>query len=116
MTSLKDLQTIGGFVPEEPVQKHIKWSANGEDYTADIWVRRLGIVEWEKSFLGVDLSGNRTGHGLAAVIRLGDGSEQMTVAQASSLHPSLATAMMGAIMEVNSPKKTSPPEKNSSAS
>jgi hypothetical protein len=117
MSSLKDLKAMGAFVPDAPIKKEIKFRLDdGEERTAEIFVKRLNIGEYESLFLTDTEERGRTAKMIAEGIRLGEkGEERLTFQQAYKLHPSLAGAMVVAFNEVNTPKKTSPQENASSA-
>jgi len=113
MSNLKDLMDMGAFIPEELVMKEIKFKfdEDGEETTAVIHIRRLGIGVFE-AIWGEEKEGvSKTAKLLSEAIRLGEkGDERMTYAQAYSLHPKIAVAMSTAISEVNgSERKNSPP-------
>src|ERR1044072_8922613 len=114
MLNIQQLQDGGAFVPDAPVKKHIKWKIGKKSFEGDIFVRQLGIEEWGRYFMGEGASQRLTATSIAAVVRLGeDGAEALTVDQAASLHPNLATAMLNAAREVHDPKESSPTETGS---
>lgn len=117
MTSLKELKAMGAFIPDEPIKKEIKFRLDdGQEVSTTIFVKRLNIGEYESLFLSDKEDRSRTAKMIAEGIRLGDkGQERLTFQQAFTLHPSIAGAMIGAFNEVNTPKKSLPPEKGSSA-
>lgn len=114
MLNIQQLQAGGAFVSDAPIKKHIEWMIGRQNFEGDIFVRGLGIEEWERHFRVEGSTKRITATLIAATIRLGDeGTEELTVDQAASLHPSLATAMMNAAREVHDPKKSSPTETDS---
>lgn len=116
MTSLNDLKKAGGFVPEAPIAKSITFKTdNGDDVSADIFVRKLGVSDYESLFTGEAVSKSHTAMAIHVGIRLGKGDEVIPYDLAARLDKSLATALMRAFQEVNGPKKTSPSAKGSSA-
>lgn len=116
MTTLKDIQTIGGFVPDKPVKREIKFTLGGEELIATIHVKKMNIGEFETLFLGDTEERARTAKAISVCVRLGeDGKEVIPFEMAYKLDPSLAGAMFHALNEVNTVKKTSRPAKGSSA-
>lgn len=113
MLTINSLKETGSFVSDVPVKKHIEWEIDGEKYNGDIFIRQLGIEEWNRLFITGDKD-RLVSASLAAVIRLGEnGDEVLTIDQAAKIHPALAGAMMSAARETHSPKKTSPTETDS---
>ena len=107
MTSLKELQSAGGFRSGKPVAKEIKFKLDDDvEHTATVHVKRLSIGETERAFIETassDLS--RAAKIISEVVSLGaDGSERIPIKDADRLHPSLAAAMIAAITEVNGKK------------
>lgn len=117
MTTLKDIETIGGFVPDKPVKKEIRFTLDGEEeLIATIHVKKMNIGEFETLFLGDTEERARTAKAISVCVRLGeDGKEVIPFEKAYKLNPSLAGAMFHALNEVNTVKKTSRPAKGSSA-
>lgn len=116
MTSLKELETLGGFVPARPIRKEIKFTLNGEELSAVIHVKKISIGEFEALFLGDTEERSRTAKAISVAILLGDeGKEVIPFEKAYKLEPSLAGAMFAAFNEVNLQKKPSSPAKGSSA-
>ena len=116
MTSLNDLKNAGGFVPDKPVPKHITFKDdNGEEFSADIFVRKLGVSDYEALFTGDTANRSHTAQAIHVGIRLGDGTEVIPYDMAARLDKGLGAALMQAFNEVNGPKKTSPSAKGSSA-
>ena len=106
MTSLAELKKAGGFVPEAPVPKTIKFKTpEGEDVTADIHVRKLGVSDYETLFTGDGNNRSRTANAIHVGIRLGKGDEVIPYDLATRLDKGLAGALMEAFNEVNGPKK-----------
>lgn len=122
MSSLKELQAIGGFIADKPVLKTIKFQTPDEagelvDRVYDVFVKRLSVGDYEALFLTDKEEKSRTAKLISETIMLGkDGSERISFQQAYKLHPSLAAAMVEAFNEVNSAKKPSRPATGSSAS
>lgn len=117
MTSLKELQKLGAFVQEAPVAKEITFkSEGGEVVSAGIYVRQLGVADYESLFAG-ESAASRSYSAMAihVGIRLGGGDEVIPYDMAARLDKSLAKAMIDAFNEVNGPKKASANAKNSSA-
>lgn len=111
MTTLKELQAKGGFVPDTPLVKTIKWKGtdaegNAVDYEAQIHVRRLSVGDHEALFLDADDKRSRTAKLISTAITLGkDGKEKIPFQDAYKLETALAGAMLEAFNEVNNPKK-----------
>lgn len=114
MTSLKELQALGGFVPEKPVKKEIGFklpNSAGEmvEHKFDIHVKQLSIGEHEAMLISDGQDRSKTAKIISTSITLGkDGSESISFKDAYRMHPSLATAMLNAFFEVNTPKKSLP--------
>lgn len=116
MTTLKELQALGGFVPSKPIRKEIKFTLNEEELSAVIHVKKISIGEFEALFLGDKEERSRTAKAISVAILLGeDGKEAISFEMAYQLEPSLAGAMFAAFNEVNMQKKASRPAKGSSA-
>jgi hypothetical protein len=116
MSTLKELKAMGAFTSDKPVRKEIKFTLNGEDLSAVIHVKHLGIGEYESLFLGDDESRSRTAKAISHAVTLGeDGKERISFQDAYRLEPVLAGAMLTAFNEVNTPKKSSRPASVSSA-
>lgn len=112
---LKELQTAGGFVDTAPVKKTISWtrcdsSTDGKSKTDtfDILVVQQSFGEMEKALDGIDDEKLRMSKLISMCVRLGkDGSEKLSVEDASKLKPSLGTLLANAVNEVmgfSSPK------------
>ena len=108
MSTLKDLQKMGGFVSAAPVKKDIAFKLDGDDeYTATIHVRKLSAGDYESIFVSDAEGRSRTATVISQAITLGpDGKEKVSFEVAYSLHPNLATAMVNAFNEVNAAKKS----------
>lgn len=117
MSTLKELETMGGFVSDKPVKKEITFTLDSEEeITATIHVKRLNIGEFEGLFLADPDERARTAKAISVGIRLGEnGTEVIPFEKAYKLHPRLAAAMFNAFNEVNMAKKSSRPAKGSSA-
>lgn len=116
MTTLKELEAAGGFVPDKPIKKDIRWEKDGEEFTATIHVRMLNIGDFEDLFLADSDERARTAKAISVGIRLGpDGKEPIPFEKAYKLYPALAASMFKAFNEVNTLKKLSRPAKGSSA-
>lgn len=117
MTSLNDLKKVGGFVPEAPIAKSITFKSDtGEEFNADIFVRKLGVSDYESLFTGEAVKRSHTAMAIHVGIRLGKGEEVIPYDMAARLDKGLAKALIDAFNEVNGPKKTSPSASDSSAS
>lgn len=106
---LKDLIDKGGFVSAEPVKKSVEWvhEVDGEEVTDtfDVWVLKQSFGHMERIWAGPD-DKSRSAALISECIRFGDkAQEQLTYDQAFSLHPGLATSLMVAFNEVNSPAR-----------
>lgn len=117
MSSLKELQALGGFVPDKPIRKEIKFTLDcDEEYSATIYVKKLSVGDYESLFVDGNDERGRTAKIIAESITLGeDGKERISFQQAYKLHPGLAAAMVAAFNEVNLSKKSSRPATDSSA-
>lgn len=116
MSSMKELRALGAFVSDKPVQKEIKFTLEGEELSATIFIKRIAIDEYEALFVRPDINEpSRMAKTISEAVTLSDGKERITFADAKRLHPSIAAAMLEAFNEVNVTKKPSPPAKGSSA-
>jgi hypothetical protein len=117
MSSLKELEKLGGFVPDKPVEKQIKFTLDGEtEIDATIHIKRLNIDEYETLFLSGKDEKSKTARIISLGVMLGEGGkEKISLEKAVTLHPALASAMVSAFHEVNIPKKASHPKSDSSA-
>lgn len=117
MSSIKDLQQLGGFVSDKPIKKTITFKLDDdEELSAEIWVRKLSIGDYEQLYIADADNRSRTAKAITVGIRLGaEGKEVLSFEQAFKLHPRLAGAMLEAFNEVNTPKKSSRPKNDSSA-
>lgn len=108
MSTLKDLQRMGGFVSAIPVKKEIKFKVDGdEEYAATIHVRKLSAGDYETLFVSDSEGRSRTASVISQCVTLGaDGKEKVSFEDAYRLHPNLATAMVNAFNEVNASKKS----------
>lgn len=100
--NIAELEQAGGFVVVDaaPEKRTIEWNGNA----ATVFVRRASfgritaLLTLPASDYSVEL--------VRECIRLGDnGDEQLTRAQVESLAPSLATAFLTAVAEVNALSK-----------
>jgi hypothetical protein len=99
---LKQLQDLGGFVPQAPVAKEVSWSRlspEGEDVTDTftVQVRKLsaGMVEKLWAEAGKKPDQSYAARMIAATIRLGDdGMSELTYDEAFLLEPTLAEALL----------------------
>jgi hypothetical protein len=116
MSTLKELKAMGAFTSDKPVRKEIKFTFNGEDLSAVIHVKHLGIGEYEALFLGDEDNRSRTAKAISQAVTLGeDGKEKISFQDAYRLDPAWAGAMLTAFNEVNTPKKSLRPASASSA-
>lgn len=117
MSTLKELKAMGGFVPDKPISKEIKFTLDdATEYSAIIHVKKMNIGEYEALFLTDKEEKSRTAKIISVGVFLGeDGKERIPFDEAYKLHPSLAGAMVTAFHEVNIPKKVSRPKTDSSA-
>jgi hypothetical protein len=122
MTTLNELKSKGGLVPDAPIRKTITFDSTDhatgatEQVEANIFVRQLSVGEYEALFFAQDDKRSRTAKIISEAIRLGEsGKERISFEDAYKLTPSLAGAMVEAFNEVNIAKKSSRPVKDSSA-
>ena len=104
MINLKQLNELGGFIPDEMVKKEIKFKLDegGDEIVAEIFVKRLSIGNHEAIWANAGEDTSKTAKMLSEAIRFGeDGKEKLTYEDAYRLHPSIALAMSQAIGEVN---------------
>jgi hypothetical protein len=108
MSGLKELRAMGALVSDIPVPKKITFTLDdGVERTYDIHVKRLSVGDHEKLFIADKDQQSRTAKLISEAITLGaDGKERLPFKEAYSLHPSIASAMLGAFNEVNGAKKT----------
>lgn len=123
MTTLNELKSKGGLVPDAPIRKTITFDSTDhatgatEQVEAIIFVRQLSVGEYDALFFAQDDKRSRTAKIISEAIRLGEsGKERISFEDAYKLTPSLANSMMEAFSEVNIKKKSSRPATGSSAS
>lgn len=116
MTTLHDIQKLGGFVAEKPVRKDIHFEIDGQQFDATIHVRQLGIGGYESIFKDDADKQSQSARAISEAISLGqDGKERLSFDDAFRLKQNLGAAMLEAFHEVNAPKKASPDKTSSSA-
>lgn len=106
---LKKLQELGAFVSGAPVEKEIRFTLDGAEYTATIMVKRLSVGVFERAY--VDKNKGKYSHSarlISEAVLLDGGREQIPLEQAEQLQTPVANAMMEAFYEVNGGKKASP--------
>jgi len=104
--NLSDLQTMGGFVDAEPVQKEVRWQLNGQDHKASVFVVRQPFGAVESALQRAEKDRSQGASLISMCIRLGaNADEQLSYEQAYNLHPAVAWAFLAAINEVNAPPK-----------
>lgn len=105
MTTLADLQELGGFVSSELVKKTIAWPRKHlgkEDAKLDVFVRPMTAKVYERLTLAGQEE-SRLAIKIAALTGWGKkGEESMTEEQAGQLDMVLITAISRAIDEVSS--------------
>lgn len=105
---LKDLEKAGGFVPVDGVKKSVTWKNRhtGEEFVFDVFVKRMSFGTMERFLVSTnDDDRSRGAMTIAECILFGDAGEPMTYEQAYQLEPSLASVLMNAVTEVNTPSK-----------
>lgn len=104
--SIKSLEQMGAFVSAEPVLKTIKFKLDGkEEHEAQVWVRALGLGEYEKLYTSRDDVHGTSARVIAAAISFGEkGEERIPVDKAYLMHKGLANALIKAFHEVNGGK------------
>jgi tail assembly chaperone len=116
MTTLKELEKSGSFVADKPVKKSISYSLDGQEYTAEIFIKELGIGEREALFTEADDDKSRMAKIISRAVLLGeDGKERISYDYAYRIKGPLGEAMISAFNEVNAPKKPLPGTNDSSA-
>jgi hypothetical protein len=106
---LKQLQDMGGFVPQAPVVKEVAWSRlndEGQDVTDTftVHVRKLsaGMVEKLWAEAGKTPDQAYSARMISETVRLGeDGMSALTYDQAFQLEPTLAEALLEQVHAVN---------------
>lgn len=116
MTTLKHLKALGAIVNDKPIKKSISFDLDGQTYQAEVHVKRIGIGEYESLFLKGEDKRSRTSRVISEAVTLGEeGKERISFEDAYSMRPELAGALLNAFNEVNTAKKPSAPESDSSA-
>lgn len=103
MKTLQELQAIGAFYAQEPVQKEIKFTLDGKKYDATIWVKRVSVGERDRmAAMSATDDRSTTALVISQIIGLGEyGSEKLSFEDAYRLAPPIADAMLLAAKEVN---------------
>lgn len=103
LQSLKELE--GAFMPDGLVPKQIKFrlASGGDEYTAEIFVRRLSIGTYDEINVGMEAGQtSKLAKLISSAIRLGEGGkEEISYTDAYQLNRRLANAMLLAITQVN---------------
>ena len=109
---LKQLVARGGFVATEPVKVPVKWTHIDEETNEEVtdefevFVHKTSFGNVEKMWTSGDEK-SKAAILITECLRFGpDGAERMTYEQAYSLHPGLATELMGAYNAVNTRRAT----------
>jgi hypothetical protein len=104
---LAELQKIGGFVPSEPVKVKVDWNPpEGEPVSFDVHVRKLSAGALERLWVDTRTDQSSSATMISTAVLLGDKADQrLTYDQAFQLEPSLATALLEAVDQVNPRKK-----------
>lgn len=107
MTSLKELQALGGFVSDKPIPKEITFKVNDDEIKATVHVVKLGIGDYEKAVESKQGDLSHMAHIISNFVRLGEGGkESISYKDAYRLNPNLGGAMINAFNEVNAAKKS----------
>ena len=107
MSTLKELRSLGGIVDPKPVQKDITFRIGEDDVTASVYIKRLGVGEYEAIRESREDSKSLTALIIATAVTLGDeGKEKIPYDVAFNMAPSLANALVLKFHEVNNPKKS----------
>ena len=107
MSSLKDLMSLGGIIPNDLVKKEIKFTLDDDtEHTATVFVRRLSVGLQEEIYGSETNVSSRTAKMISEAVSLGEsGAERISYEDAYKMHPGLALAMVEAIREVNRRKE-----------
>jgi len=99
-----ELQEIGGFVSEVPVEREVAWTrADGEQFTFNVLIRQLPYAEFEE-FADAEVSNmEKMFRFLAKAVMLDgdDGLVALGYDDAKRLNQGLAVALVEAAQEVN---------------
>lgn len=100
----EQLQELGGFVSEKPVERELTWETPGkESVTFTVFVRQLPFSEFEE-FAAADLSDMEKMFrfiGRTIMLDSDDGPQFMGLEDAKRLNQSLAMALVKVAQEVN---------------
>lgn len=113
---LKQLEAMGAFISDAPVEKEIKFTLDdGVERTATILVRRMPLGAFERVYGPRDVKDAKHGRSARVISEaVLFGNERISAEKADLLHHSLANAIMSAVQEVNGGKKALPTPTGSS--
>lgn len=100
MTSLADLDTVGGFVSDKPVKRTVVWRRKHigkEDVDVTAWVRPMNAADFD-ALMSLPAGDPRMVASVATLVSFGeDGSERLTPQRARLLDPYLLMALTDAV-------------------
>lgn len=103
MTSLADLDTVGGFVSDKPVKRTVVWRRKHlkkDDVEVSAWFRPMNAADFD-ALMSLPSGDPRMVATVATLVTFGeDGSELLTPERARLLDPYLLMALTNAVNEV----------------
>lgn len=100
MTSLADLDTVGGFVSDQPVKRTVTWRRKHlkkDDIEVDVWVRPMSAADFD-AIMSLPSGEPRMVVTVATLVTFGvDGGERLTPEKARQLDPYLMLALSNAV-------------------
>lgn len=100
---LSDLQQAGGLVSDEPVDKDVEWHHGGQTHKFKVRIQPLAYGDFDRILTGHDTERSQNAALIAASV-LVDDDKPMPYQTAYRLKPSLASALIKAVGDVNDTK------------
>lgn len=100
LMNFDELKAIGALVGDEPIKRAIKFTLDGQEYDATIWVKRLCVGDRDRmaALSASDDQRSTSALLISELVTLGeDGSERISFKDAYRLAPPLGDAIVEAL-------------------